>query len=81
MSSYTMFLDSDDWMHDKDVLKKIHATIIKRKPAPKIVRCPLYHFLGFGAKGNRIDQLPPGKMNILLTGCGPSRNCVKSELV
>ena len=76
-----MFLDSDDWMHDRDVLKKIHAHISKKKVLPKIVRCPLYHFLGVGARGNRLDNLPLGKMNILLSGCGPSRNCIKSELV
>ena len=80
-SAYTMFLDSDDWMHDRDVLKKIHAHISKKKVLPKIVRCPLYHFLGVGARGNRLDNLPLGKMNILLSGCGPSRNCIKSELV
>lgn len=79
-SRYTMFLDSDDWMYDKNVLEKIHSAIVAKK-YPKILRCPLYHFLGQNSKRNRVDQIPLDKMKILLAGAGPSRNCIQSDLV
>lgn len=79
-SEYTWFIDSDDWFYNDKVFECVHDAIVKKK-FPKILRCPLFHFFGVGAKGNRVDQLPLGKMNILLTGCGPSRNCIKSEFV
>lgn len=77
-SSYTWFIDSDDWFYDREVLEKVHMAIVKNQ-YPKILRCPLFHFLGEGSKNNRIDVLPHGKMNMLVFGCGPSRNCIKSQ--
>ena len=76
-SSYTWFIDSDDWMYDNNVLKRIYDTIIKNE-YPDVVRCSLKHL--FSDKDSRIDVLGTSLNSIFMSGAGPCKNCIKSSI-
>lgn len=76
-SSYNLFIDSDDWIYDNNVLFKLYNIIIKNN-FPKLIRCPLYHVSN---KKQYVENLK--KQNIvdmLMIGSSPSRNCVRSDV-
>lgn len=77
-SKYTLFLDSDDWFYDKDVLKKLHK-FLKKHPVD-CVNLP-YHIQ---YKGYEEDY--PLERNDIKTlvndPCGACwTKCIKSELI
>ena len=37
-SEYTWFIDSDDWLYDENVLKRLHSTALKNN-FPEVIRC------------------------------------------
>lgn len=76
-SSYTWFIDSDDWMYDNNVLKRIYDTIIKNG-YPDVVRCSLKHL--FSSKDSRVDVLGTSLNSIFMSGAGPCKSCIKSSI-
>ena len=76
-SSYTWFIDSDDWMYDNNVLKRIYDTIIKNE-YPDVVRCSLKHL--FSNKDSKVDVLGTSLNSIFTSGAGPCKSCIKSSI-
>ena len=76
-SSYTWFIDSDDWMYDNDVLMRIYD-VIKKNSSPDIVRCSLMHLLPANKKKN--DILGTSLNSIFKSGAGPCKSCIKSSI-
>ena len=79
---YIVFVDSDDWLYDSNVLQNMHDSIIKSKADIKMVKTAMLHFYGEGNCYNFVNTF--GK-NITLEqafykGCGPGRTCISSEL-
>lgn len=75
-SEYTWFIDSDDWMTDREVLDSLHELALKND-YPDIIRCPLLHY--FGGDKQRIDHESTNMDQIALGGAGPSKNCIRSK--
>jgi len=75
-SEYTWFIDSDDWMTDREVLDSLHELALKND-YPDIIRCPLLHY--FGGDKQRIDHESTSMDQIALGGAGPSKNCIRSK--
>lgn len=80
-SEYTWFMDSDDWLYDKDVLQNLYKTVISNK-FPDIVRCSRYE-LG-GIPGTRTNKMTYREEysdieRILKNGGGPAKNLFRSK--
>lgn len=79
-SEYTLFLDSDDWLVDKDVLQNLHDFIVA-KDNPDCIRLP-YKFEYDGNKSGQvplIDNSPEMLVKSCFVACWTK--CIKSELV
>lgn len=76
-SQYTLFIDSDDWLYDNNVLQQLHDEIILHN-FPKLIRCPLIRYNGKRYKPDKISS--PTLLKMLTHGASPSRNCVKSDI-
>lgn len=75
-SEYTWFIDSDDWMTDKDVLLTLHQLAVKND-YPDIIRCPLLHYYGRNNYRADVESADPDKLAV--GGAGPSKNCIRSK--
>ena len=79
-AKYTLFLDSDDWLVDKDVLQNLHDFIVT-KECPDCVRLP-YRFEHDGNKSGQVpltDDTPEKLVRSCFVACWTK--CIKSELV
>lgn len=79
---YIMFVDSDDWLYDNDVLKNIYASIQHSKKNVKLIKTAMLHFYG---KDNNKNFIRAFKDDLTLEqafygGCGPGRTCISYEL-
>lgn len=79
-SKYTLFLDSDDWFVDCDVLQNLHDFIVA-KGSPDCIRLP-YRFEYDGFKSGQVpldDDTPEKLVKSDFVACWTK--CIKSELV
>ena len=79
-SKYTLFLDSDDWLVDCDVLQNLHDFIVT-KGSPDCIRLP-YKFEYDGNKSGQVplnDDTPEKLVKSCFVACWTK--CIKSELV
>ena len=76
-SEYTWFIDSDDYLYDKNVLDKIHSTIIRHK-FPEVVRCS-YETIE-SDKSKKIITEKPEITNILKSGMQPWKSVFRSSI-
>lgn len=79
---FILFIDSDDWLYNDNVLQDLHDAILSSNKDVKLVKMPMYHFYGENNKKNYIHSF-----NNQLTseyafyrGCGPGRTCISSDL-
>lgn len=81
-SDYILFIDSDDWLYNDNVLQDLHDAILSSNKDVKLVKMPMQHFYGENSKQNYIHDF-----NEQLTleyafyrGCGPGRTCISADL-
>ena len=53
---YIIFVDSDDWLYDNDVLHQMHETIMKSKSDIKLIKTSMLHFYGQGNQRNFVHH-------------------------
>ena len=79
-SMYTLFIDSDDWLHDENVLKNLYSEA-KQHNFPKIIRAPMLHYYGDNNKLNFYDKFKStDRLYMFLCGPGPGRTIVRSDI-
>lgn len=79
---YILFVDSDDWLYNLDVLKNIHKSILNSKTDVKLIKMAMFHFYGKNDSRNFVKKF---KDDLTLEysfykGCGPGRTCISSDL-
>lgn len=80
-SKYILFVDSDDWLYDVNVLKKIYDKIQCCNKNIKMIKMAMYHFYGNNNDKNYIHTFNNLTLkSSFYNGCGPGRTCISSEL-
>ena len=80
--NYILFIDSDDWLYDENVLLKLYNSIAKANENIKMLKMAMLHFFGDDNQKNFIRGF---SKNLTLEeafyhGCGPGRTCIASSL-
>lgn len=79
---YILFVDSDDWLYNKEVLNQLYNSIITTDLNVKLIKLPMYHFYGVDNPKNHVHRFK-SKLTlerVFYGGCGPGRTCLSSEL-
>lgn len=79
-SEYTWFIDSDDWIHDNQVLWRIHDNAVKNN-FPDVIRCSFQEFgVSFSRSGEVKTKVLTSDINdIMRGGAQPSKSCIRSK--
>lgn len=75
-SDYVFFIDSDDWLYDKNSLENLYNTILKNKN-PDLIRCQYKELINQNIYPKILSSCPSVE-NLPKLNSGPSCNCIKT---